>query len=1581
MKRKKQKNCIKNCILFIAIASILLFVGFFYLNGEQTTTKVVANINNEPKSMNNKTEYVQKMQNNRESSQYVYLSDLDYITANNWSYNGWSGHEIQKDKNPEGDTIRVKIDGQQKMYLKGIGVHAKGQVTYDISSLSNQYSRFTAIVGVDASRTVSSDLGITISVSDDGNTWTPLFTRNHIRAGDEASKVDVDISNHTFLRIYVDPHGGNTADHGVIANAKLVTADYDETADSSNSYDKIHPLSYYDDILNAQTPEYNREHNYRLVLEREVIRKIGYEGIQGVASVYPETKETLDWIFNTEDNSVLEQCVAVGELKDGINFLNVLSDLYDENKESLKTDNGYVYQKMMISMAASYTTDSIMTPFRLNAQTPNYDVVERFRLMKQLFDNNKFNNTNQFKSLPMELMRLTTNDGLRNDEYLWLNAYSTTKGSDKFNYRAYMAYKDGVSYNQDKFFNPAYKTSYSNMYKLEANGVPYGDDRTLRYWMVLDTGGICWNISRVAQSVARVNGIPSVGIYQPAHEPYLFYTTNSSGKGIWEIRYNVGGWGVAGTTWGGGIRYRLPMNWAGKYFTDQNISGAKGGTSSGYVILAQANLNDYENYTKSVWYNLLANSYTDNQDKLKVYNKSLEIQPLNLDTYDNLINLYIAMGDDATNANWVELANEIIDNYTYFPPASYDLIKVVSPHISDLQDRLVTDQKLLDSLQRANNATDRDTLQKTAVKELSGALLGKAKVDLASFSFDGENAGKIMIDQAYREYDFELSYSLDGGKTYSDKTTNHIIQLSKEEILSITAANDIKLKITGSDVVNTIDIIDHAWPTAVYGNDLENRIVDANLNMEWRLKNEDGTWPEEWTSYEDQSPDLTGNKVVQVRMRSMSNKKFSSPIEFTFTQDAKNDSRRYVPVSHLSITGAGSGANTSAYAINGNYNNYWQSSSSSGEKWIEIKFDKPIYLSAIEFVPGPAIRQSNGEYQGRISSATVTTPSNRFQKFATGNMYFSSADTTIDQAKADAKIYDVRSNFTSKIQVIRITFSTISYVNVRGINIYQDLTKEPRPTAGIGYSTTEPTNGNVVARLINKSSDSVRITNNNGSDTYTFTENGSFTFEFIDDDTGKTGTATATVDWIDREAPTATIEYDVKTATNGSVFATLKPSEDITVTSIDKYRENADGKVIDISGNVLEDLTIDEGGYVKDLDGNTIGNVSPFLHIFRQNGSYTFEFVDKAGNKGEATATVDWIDQEEPTAQVTYDITTETEGNVVATLENASEEITITNNDGKNTYTFTKNDVFTFEFVDKAGNKGTVKAEVTWIKTAEDKYQEAKAKAIQKIESYQSKVSNDEIENKKINAEEKSEVISAYDSLRDEDKAKYTEFINRLKAGGKPTITKILEETIKYKVGGEIDLYSLITIKDNEDGEIVVNEENVKITTNLDIQKVGMYDVTYEAVDSDGNTANLTIQIVIEDREPDESNITSSEYEISENVIRKLPLDLEVNEFMKNIQAKKEVVIKDRNQNILDGTSKIGTGMKAYVGEEIYTFVVKADIDGNGTVNLTDLAKMCLHYIEKETLVNEYLEAADLDNNNKITITDLAKMQLLLVEK
>ncbi len=208
--------------------------------------------------------------------------------------------------------------------------------------------------------------------------------------------------------------------------------------------------------------------------------------------------------------------------------------------------------------------------------------------------------------------------------------------------------------------------------------------------MVIEGGGICWNESRFGQALYRANGIPAVGAYQPGHEMFFNYFQDSNGNGRWVGRY--GNWSGAGSTWGGGCAIRYPLNWQAKYFTDQNIGGSKGGTSSGYIYLAQANINRYEDYQKSLYYNLLANSYTDNNTKIEAYNKALEIDELNLDSYDYMISLYKTMsvkneGGTITSSDWHDLATRVIENYTYYPVAMYDLTKVIRPYL-DGADRL-----------------------------------------------------------------------------------------------------------------------------------------------------------------------------------------------------------------------------------------------------------------------------------------------------------------------------------------------------------------------------------------------------------------------------------------------------------------------------------------------------------------------------------------------------------------------------------------------------------------------------------------------------------------------------------------------------------------------------------------------------------------------------------------------------------------------------------------------------------------------------------------------------------------------------
>jgi len=125
------------------------------------------------------------------------------------------------------------------------------------------------------------------------------------------------------------------------------------------------------------------------------------------------------------------------------------------------------------------------------------------------------------------------------------------------------------------------------------------------------------------------------------------------------------------------------------------------------------------------------------------------------------------------------------------------------------------------------------------------------------------------------------------------------------------------------------------------------------------------------------------------------------------------------------------------------------------------------------------------------------------------------------------------------------------------------------PTGSVSYSTTDPTNGSVIATL--QTSEDVTITSSGGN-SHTFTDNGSFTFSF-QDAAGNTGSAIATVSNIDKIAPTVVLTG----APSG--IATLNTFE-ISVSGGDviQYRFTLDngvyGSITDVGINIsLNNLT------------------------------------------------------------------------------------------------------------------------------------------------------------------------------------------------------------------------------------------------------------------------------------------------------------------------------------------------------------------------------------------------------------------------
>lgn len=99
--------------------------------------------------------------------------------------------------------------------------------------------------------------------------------------------------------------------------------------------------------------------------------------------------------------------------------------------------------------------------------------------------------------------------------------------------------------------------------------------------------------------------------------------------------------------------------------------------------------------------------------------------------------------------------------------------------------------------------------------------------------------------------------------------------------------------------------------------------------------------------------------------------------------------------------------------------------------------------------------------------------------------------------------------------------------------------------------------------------------------------------------------------------------------------------------------------------------------------------------IISENGTVYTEATDLAGNKVYKTLEITNIDKVAPEATIDY--TTNEDGSITAKISFNEEDVIITNNSGNDTYKFTENGEFTFEFKDKAGNTGKATASVTNI--------------------------------------------------------------------------------------------------------------------------------------------------------------------------------------------------------------------------------------------------------------------------------------------
>lgn len=944
--------------------------------------------------------------------------------------------------------LTLKVNGKSQSYIKGLCAWATSEIVYDLKDYDYDY--FTADLGVDISEQsnyFNTGVRFYIYTSDDGESWTEKYKSDTLYGWSEADAVKIDIKNAKYLKLTADDNSANWwaawYDEAVYANAKLIKEDYKE---DTSDIAVIKTVDTYDKELKQNNLQEITGDYELTLLQREFVKNVGYETLQALAKYSDEYKDTISWLMN--DKETLRLYLAGGKPEGSyLNSVKVLTRLYTTYKEDLfndKTTNygtkySDLYRKMILSLSL---TASGKNYFFFDG-TQVSDPVTRYQIYKDLHmhkgQDQELIQNQVFESLTVEEMRFVMNTIIDDEEIVWLNNYVRNDKNGATSPYSYIKYTGGYDYTKDQYYSEENYDKWDEKYHLSQYNIPYPKGHP-KLWIMFEEGAVCGGLSKTGSCIwGTYKGLPNTCISQPAHCAFIYYTQDSNGNGIWNLGNNVSGWGKSGKT--EHLNTRMMNDWgSGSYVS---------GYCANYILLAQAAQNEYDSYEKAEEILMLADIYKDDNEKLEsIYRKALKTEKLNFDAWLGLVNLY-EKDDQKTEEEYYALAKEIAETYTYYPHPMYDLLNLIKPHLTSTT--YSTSFALLQSntLKTAAKATDKESIQASAVREVANQLLGNVDTEIASFSFDGDHAGEIILSSRYDDTDVAWDYSLDGGTTWKEETEKHSVKLTEKEIASITSKNDIKVHIIGADYsddnVYTIDIQDSkGLPTGLYVNDLENQLIGNPTGLEWKYTEEDT-----WASYTEEQPDLSGDKTLIVRAAATGiYQADTKTTTYQFTKDGTDAIQKYISIKHLSIEKASSEqSNKGDYAqnaIDGNINTLWHTvyDGSDQEKSITIKLDEPVYLSAFEYVP----RQIG--VNGRTRDGILYVSSN-------GEDWTEAASVTEWANNTQWKKITLQESV--KIQYVKFVttknWGNGNYASAAMINLYEDETTKVTTTAS--KKTTE----------------------------------------------------------------------------------------------------------------------------------------------------------------------------------------------------------------------------------------------------------------------------------------------------------------------------------------------------------------------------------------------------------------------------------------------------------------------------------------------------------------------------------------------
>lgn len=766
----------------------------------------------------------------------------------------------------------------------------------------------------------------------------------------------------------------------------------------------------------------------RLLLQRELVNRAGEQQLREFCEKDAANAELVDWLMG--DLSALRHYILGGKVHtnrqnaaalpaDYIQSLGILRDLRKAYGGDLTGADADVFLRMMIAASLDVSGRARLwtgDPGFVSDPLVRYNMIKvfradsRYRFQKELFD-----------GLPVETMRYVFENQIPDEELAWLANYSLYRypnaehEDSRLNAYSYVWYKGDFTnnggysyadfYDDAKFTGPAteiksstgtdggalttWQGGWQEKYRLayddpnfpnqkptdpyhigcgETSKVPGATQEKTRYhrlWMAFEKGGVCGALAKTFANLNGMVGVPSFVVGQPGHAATLTYELrrDASGKMVptYRVQNDVSGFGRS--------RNADVAHWMGDWGRTSTYD-----FRGGYALYAQEALADSEAYRHSYEARLVAASFDgDAAAQEEAMNAARAAQAINYDAIRGQIDLMVKRG--AAAEEWAAFASGLAEDLKFHPLPMHDLIKEINRRTENKY-LVALDAIRMDALQKATQVTKEETVNRDACVSIAHALMGRSDGAVALFSYDGEHGGKIRLGEHLRGGGVAWKYSLDGGSSWTQLTAGETeVQLTGDQLESITAENDIKIQLIGANVVNSIDISKRELGRImIEGNDRANRIYfqDGKVVEGLQMRVDGGTWEPF-----DIGRTYKGNRTVEVRRPATGMSAASEAVTFPFTAGERDAS--FVPYEEMAVNSYSSSRDGAAMAnrvIDGYYgpgNEFWITNAESGpDAWIVIDLGHEREISSLTYWRPKGINTNGIPRWGKNMRVTVS---------------------------------------------------------------------------------------------------------------------------------------------------------------------------------------------------------------------------------------------------------------------------------------------------------------------------------------------------------------------------------------------------------------------------------------------------------------------------------------------------------------------------------------------------------------------------------------------------------------------------------